>query len=126
MAEPPPDPRSAPPTDIDHEQLRKRAAPAFDDVSVAVRAAVERARDALGGIGGWSTDEEVDRAFIEWYAPKRNEMLTLIAEFAEVYTDVADGLLTMQNNVATVEWGIIEDLNIKDVPVYEWPEEGPR
>lgn len=119
MAEPPPDPSM----DIDHDQLKKQAAPAFDDVSAAVRKATDRAAGALSALGGWPAGEETDKAFVEWYAPKRNEMLRLIAEFGEVYADIADGLVIMERNVAIVEWGLADDLKIKDVPVYKWPRE---
>jgi hypothetical protein len=108
--------------EIDHEQLKKRAAPAFDDTADAVRTAVNRASDALRPLGGWPTGEEVDRAFVEWFKPKRDEMLKLVGEFAGVYDDISDGLLSMERNVATADWGIADDLRIKDVPVYKWPD----
>ncbi|GAA2391646.1 hypothetical protein [Nonomuraea africana] len=114
MAEPPPQ-------QVDHHQLRKRAAPAFDDAGSDIRAAVRMAAEALRGLGGWSTDEEVDKAFVEWFTPKRDEMIELIGQFAEVYEDVGDGLRAISQNVATVDWGIADDLKVEDLPIYSWP-----
>ncbi|MEV0149304.1 MULTISPECIES: hypothetical protein [unclassified Nonomuraea] len=125
MAEPPPDGPSRPVLDLDHEQLRKRAAPAFDDASAAVREAVRKAADMLGALGGWPVNEPADKAFVEWYKPKRDEMLRMIEDFATVYADIADGILTMRHNVAVVDWGLADDIRLADVPVYTWPEDGP-
>ncbi|MEU7827948.1 hypothetical protein [Nonomuraea sp. NPDC049129] len=124
MAEAPSEGPSRPPLDIDHDQLRKHAAPAFDDASAAVRRAVGKAADALSALGGWPVNEPADKAFVEWYKPKRDEMLRMIEDFAAVYGDIADGILTMRRNVATVDWGIADDIKIADVPVYTWPVEG--
>lgn len=118
MAEPPSDP---PPLDIDHDQLKKRAAPAFDDAALAVFQAIDQASAALSALGGWPAREEADKAFVAWFKPKRNEMLRRIREFGGVYEDIADGLVTMQRNVAVVDWGIADDLKIGDVPVYKLP-----
>jgi hypothetical protein len=113
--------------EIDHDHLKKQAAPAFDDVAGAVRQALTRASETLSALGGWPTGEEVDRAFVtEWYAPKRNEMLRLIDELGQVYGDIADGLVTMQRNVRVVDWGIADDMKVEDIPVYQWPDERPR
>ncbi|WP_113702345.1 hypothetical protein [Nonomuraea lactucae] len=112
--------------EINHDHLRKHAAPAFDDVAAAVRQAVERAGEALGALGGWPADEEVDRAFVEWYGPKRNEMLRLIGQFGQVYEDIADGLVTMQRNVRVIDWGVADDITVEDIPVYTWPDEEAR
>ncbi|WP_219471153.1 hypothetical protein [Nonomuraea rhizosphaerae] len=109
--------------EINHKQLREKAAPAFDEAAEAVRKAVDRAEDALRPLNDWPTGEDVDKAFVEWFRPKRNEMIKLIGEFAGVYNDIADGLDSMQRNVAKVDWGIADDLKIKDVPVYKWPDE---
>ncbi|NUW33371.1 hypothetical protein HTZ77_18330 [Nonomuraea sp. SMC257] len=123
MAEPPPDQPSQPALDLDLDQLRKRAAPAFDDASEAVLLAVRNAYGTLDALGGWPAGEEADKAFVEWYKPKRDEMRHWITEFAKVYADIADGLLTMRHNVKEVDWGIADDIKLSDVPVYEWPKD---
>ncbi|MEU6996971.1 hypothetical protein [Nonomuraea sp. NPDC046570] len=115
MAENPPTQR------IDHDSLKKRAAPAFDEAAGEVRAAVTRASDALRALGGWSTDEEVDKEFVKWFTPKRDQMIEMIGEFAIVYEDLGDGLRAVQHNVASVDWGIADDLKIEDIPVYAQP-----
>ncbi|GAA2292849.1 hypothetical protein GCM10010149_45740 [Nonomuraea roseoviolacea subsp. roseoviolacea] len=121
MAEPPPDPPSRPSIDFDHDQLRKKAAPAFDAAAEAWRRAVREAYAALDALGGWPAHEEADKAFVEWYKPKRDEMRHWTTDFAKVYEDIADGILTMRANTAKVDWGIADDLNLSDVPVYDWP-----
>ncbi|MBN6058432.1 hypothetical protein JYK22_41310, partial [Nonomuraea sp. RK-328] len=123
MAEPPSDPPSRPPLEFDYDQLEKRAAPAFDDASEAVLQAVRKAYSTLDALGGLPTGEEADRAFVEWYRPKRDEMHHWISEFAKVYADIADGILTMRHNVKEVDLGIAEGIKLSDVPVYEWPKD---
>lgn len=110
-----------PPQSINHKQLRTGAAPGFDEAGSDVRAAVRRAAAELRELGGWSTGEEVDEAFVEWFLPKKDEMIDLIGQFAEVYEDVGDGLRAVSHNVATVDWGLADDLKIEDLPLYTWP-----
>ncbi|MEV0195861.1 hypothetical protein [Nonomuraea sp. NPDC050691] len=121
MAEPPSDPPSQQSFDFNHEQLRKQAAPAFDDAAAAWRLAVRKAFGILDALGGWPTEEEADKAFVEWYKPKRDEMREWITDFAKVYEDIADGILTMRRNTVVTDWGIADDVKLDDVPVYEWP-----
>ncbi|MEU7896848.1 hypothetical protein AB0B45_28800 [Nonomuraea sp. NPDC049152] len=115
-----------PPQRINHQQLKKGAAPAFDEAGAAVRNAVSKALRALPKVAEWSTDEEVDRAFLEWFKPKCEEIPRLIREFAEVYEDCGDGLRAVQRNVSTVDWGIADDMKIDEVPVYTWPPKEAR
>lgn len=108
-------------TSIAHDQLTKQAAPAFTDLAADLARSVRRAEDILGRLGAWPVGEEADEAFVAWYGPKRREMPEMIEDFAEAYRDLAEGLLMMRRNVATVDWGIADDLRIDDVPVYRWP-----
>ncbi|MFI6297658.1 hypothetical protein ACIBEJ_39115 [Nonomuraea sp. NPDC050790] len=108
-------------TSIAHEQLKKQAAPAFADLADDLTGAVRRAEEILGRLGGWPVGEEADEAFVAWYGPKRRELPDMIEDFAAAYRDLAEGLLAMRHNVATVDWGLADDLRIRDVPVYTWP-----
>lgn len=126
MAVSPPDPPRQPPLGINHDQLRKQAAPAFDATASNVREAIRLAGESLGAIAGWPTGEEVDRAFVTWCSPKRDEMFRLIEDYAMVCEDLADGILSMERTVKVIDWGLADDMTVEDIPVYRRPDEGFR
>ncbi|MFB9525454.1 hypothetical protein [Nonomuraea roseola] len=112
---------SKPPLDLDLDQLLRSAAPAFHDIGSDFHDAVLRAVDALSELRSWPMDEETDRNFVRWYAPKSTEMLDLLGQLAGAYGDVAEKLLVMRHNVVVTDWGTADDLKLEDVPAYQPP-----
>lgn len=107
------------PLSLDHDQLRRRAAPAFEEVARAVLQALDRRIGTVRRADGWPTDEEHDRSFVEWLRPKQEETLDLIRQLSLVHQDVGDGLLQMERRVKAVDWGVADDMRPRDVPYYQ-------
>ncbi|MET9069035.1 hypothetical protein ACWDR1_33965 [Streptosporangium sandarakinum] len=124
MTEPSPG-RPVVPMEVDHDQLENVVAPGFRAVGGELREAVTRAASALAALGALPADEETDRRFLQWFTPKRDQMLDLTRDLAGAYGDIGDGLLMTGRNVWNVDWGLAEDL--ARVPDYtaDGPPPGP-
>jgi hypothetical protein len=115
VAEPVPE-KGLPPMGLDHHQLEKQAAPGFGEVRTDLYGLVKRAGNALSAIGSLPNDEEVDQRFLQWFAPKRDQMLALADDLAGAYGDIGEGVLGMSQNVKTIDWGLAKSL--EKVPDY--------
>ncbi|MFD1931556.1 MULTISPECIES: hypothetical protein [Nonomuraea] len=111
-----------PSLDLDLSHLHTVAAAAFRDIGDDLRTALAQAVRELEELGHFPTEEESDRKFVEWYAPKRVEMIDLLGQFAQVYDDLGQKLSIMRDNVAVADWASADDLTIKDIPVYKRPD----
>ncbi|MET9337155.1 hypothetical protein [Nonomuraea sp. NPDC003804] len=98
------------------------AATTFRDIGADFVAAVNHAVRELEELGNWPIEEESDRKFAEWYAPKRVEMMKLLGQFGLAYGDVGDKLAIMRDNVAVADWASADDMTVQDVPAYELPD----
>ncbi|GAA3424120.1 hypothetical protein ACWDTT_04790 [Streptosporangium sandarakinum] len=109
MTEPSPG-RPVVPMEVDHDQLENVVAPGFRVAGGDLREAVARAASALAALGALPADEETDRRFLQWFTPKRDQMLELTRDLAGAYGDIGEGLLMTGRNVWNVDWGLAEDL----------------
>lgn len=94
----------------DHDQLEDGVAPGFGMVGDDLRDAVKRAVNALSALGALQGGEETDRKFLDWFLPKRHEMLVRTNDLAEAYLDIGEGLLAMHRGVLDPDWGMAADL----------------
>ncbi|GGP98261.1 hypothetical protein [Streptosporangium pseudovulgare] len=109
MTEPSPG-RPVVPMEVDHDQLENVVAPGFRVAGGDLYEAVARAVGALAALGPLPADEETDRRFLQWFTPKRDQMLELTRDLAGAYGDIGEGLLMTGRNVWNVDWGLAEDL----------------
>ncbi|WP_433243652.1 hypothetical protein ACQPYK_40215 [Streptosporangium sp. CA-135522] len=116
MAEPPAGGNPSTTQALDHDQLQDRTAPDFAKLKENLHAAVQKARDGLKAVGELPSEEEIDQHFLQWLAPKRDQMLRLTDDLAEAYGDIGGGLLAMSKNLQDIDWGIADDL--EKVPDY--------
>ncbi|MFC7648142.1 hypothetical protein ACFQX6_52505 [Streptosporangium lutulentum] len=90
--------------------MRLLATSGFGTLSSDLHDVVKHATNALTSIGDLPSDEEVDQGFLQWFAPKRDQMLELTDDLAGAYGDVGEGLLAMSHNLTTIDWGVVKDL----------------